>query len=52
MAKFRKGKSGNPSGRTKGVLDRRNRFSEMIAAEGDPRERPRIAFSLPGAVMA
>lgn len=35
MAKFPKGKSGNPKGRPKGIQDRRSRFRELIAVEGE-----------------
>ena len=30
MARFEKGKSGNPRGRPKGVIDRRNRYRSLI----------------------
>jgi hypothetical protein len=52
MAKYRKGKSGNPRGRPKGVPDRRTQFRSLIAERAEDLVRKVVEKALEGDATA
>jgi len=52
MTKFKKGKSGNPSGRPKGIIDRRVKYREAIELRADELIKATVERALEGDMAA
>jgi hypothetical protein len=52
MGKFKKGKSGNPAGRPKGIVDRRRKYSELLKPHAHELVDKAVELALSGDVNA